>query len=667
MISTEGASKNVFVFVVCGSQEHINALHYSLRALKQVSKNDIAVVTDPARNEIPVIHTKVIEVKTPPALNHHQASIFLKTALHKFLPAGNNYCYLDTDVIALDNQVDEIFQHFYPPITFAPDHCVMDKFSPSAIKCNCIEQYSKWVTELRGLFKKYKHLTRQSEDEIKKQKLLDDFEKIKTNKLNYAFITLQFWLSPFKFKLNDDAILHKRKQVWLDANENAILYEKEDNAIAVIESTTDFRCDKVNRHLWTIYGHNVFDCRCNHLQEQIDKTFHIEVTDAKWHHWNGGVFLFNKQSHSFLNEWHDKTMAIFENKNWKTRDQGTLIATVWKNHLQNHPTLPMMFNLIADYNHLTMIHKGNLVFDLNEKQKDVKPHFIHVYHHWADKNWEVWQEVERKTGIVTEPQSNIINALWIGNKLSDLEMLTIQSFLSNGHVFKLWLYEKLENILPKEVIIGDANEIISRENIFAYRNTNKFGHGKGSYAGFSDIFRYKLLYEQGGWWVDMDVTCLKPFDFDRPYFFRDHHDLRVVGNVMKCPKGSVLMKLCYEDATREVNEFNIDWHKPVDILNKHISLLQLTGYIYKDVSNQDKWDITSQYIWQKDIFPDNWYFIHWQNEEWRSKKISKTDFYYRSALGELLCKYKLARMPKSTLKKAINTLRHSYFFRQLIT
>ena len=33
----------------------------------------------------------------------------------------------------------------------------------------------------------------------------------------------------------------------------------------------------------------------------------------------------------------------------------------------------------------------------------------------------------------------------------------------------------------------------------------------GSLAAFSNLFRYKLLLERGGWWVDTDVICLRPF------------------------------------------------------------------------------------------------------------------------------------------------------------
>jgi 4-hydroxybenzoate polyprenyltransferase len=657
--------KNIFVFVVCGAKEHIDALHYSLQALKQVSKNHILVVTDSSRNAVPVNHDLLIDVETPKDFNHHQASIFLKTGLHKIMPPGNNYCYLDTDVVAVDNHVDEIFSHFKAPITFATDHCLMDKFSPSAVKCGCIEQYGNWAAELRMLFKKYKHLTRQPEDEIKKAALLKELDSIKQRKMGYAFITLKFWLSPRKFKLHGDAILDKQRQVWLDKKGNAILYEKEDNAIEVIESTTDFRCDKTNQHRWTIYGHEVFDCRCNHLLDAIRKTFAITIANPKWKHWNGGVFLFNEQSHAFLDSWHKKTLEIFENPEWKTRDQGTLIATVWENNLQNHPTLPIEFNLIADYNHLTMTHKGDLCFDINKNHKEVRPHFVHVYHHWADKKWDVWQAVEKRTGIVIEPESEVINSLWIGNKLSALELLTIHSFLQKGHKFKLWLYDSLENDLPPGVEIGDASAIIPASQVFSYSNANTFGHGKGSYAGFSDIFRYKLLYEYGGWWVDMDVSCLKPFNFDKPYFFRSHHQLDVVGNVMKCPRHSELMLRCYEEAAASVNHQNTDWHKPIDILNSHIKSLQLESYIYRNTSNEDHWDITSKFLWSDEVPPDSWHFIHWQNEEWRSKKVSKTSFYYDSVLAKMLENFNLAEPPSSSLQKITNTFKHSKYFRHL--
>lgn len=263
------------------------------------------------------------------------------------------------------------------------------------------------------------------------------------------------------------------------------------------------------------------------------------------------------------------------------------------------------------------------------------------------------------------PENKIINSLWIGDELSNLELLTIKSFLAKGHRFRLWLYDIVKTPLPVGVEICKAEQIIPKEKVFSYKYANEYGHGKGSYAGFSDIFRYKLLYEYGGWWVDMDVTCLKPFDFETPYFFRNHHDLKVVGNVMKCPQGSELMMRCFTQATASVNEENTDWHKPINILNTNISDLVLENYIHQDISNPDRWEITSRYIWETDILPNHWYFIHWQNEEWRFKHVSKKEFYYPSAIGLLTRGYHLTKASLTLYEKVKNQLKFSKIFRTL--
>lgn len=236
-----------------------------------------------------------------------------------------------------------------------------------------------------------------------------------------------------------------------------------------------------------------------------------------------------------------------------------------------------------------------------------------------------------------------VNGLWIGNRLSIVEILCIQSFLDNDHAFVLWTYEKLENELPDGIIVSDANQIIPEEQIFRYKNKNQFGHGKGSYAGFSDIFRYKLLYEHGGWWVDMDVTCLKPLDFPTPYVFRTHHDLKLVGNIMKCPPKSELMLRCYQKAISGVDAENRDWNKPIRILNETIEELGLNQYIF-EMSNRDSWNDVRKLIIRKTPVPENWYIIHWVNEEWRRNKIDKNYVGNNSVLHDLYVKHNV-RIP----------------------
>jgi hypothetical protein len=661
------STKNIFVFVVCGGIEHIDTLHYSLEALKKFSKNEIYILTDAKRNEKQIIHDKILDISTPKYLNHHQASIFLKTGINKFLPKGNLYCYLDTDVVALSEMVDEIFNEYQLPITFGLDHCKMNKFSPSAINCNCKKQFENWEKELKSLFKKFKHLEREEEDLMLKPRLEQKLEDIKKDKLTYKIISLKFWLSPFFFNLDGEFFLDKRNKRWVNKAGKVVLYEEEDSAITMIEKFSEYRCDIEKNHLWTIDGKNVFDAKCNHLQTFINTKFDLKIENEEWHHWNGGVFLFDDQSHDFLNKWHENTLEIFKDPEWKTRDQGTLIATVFQFGLEMHKTLSSKFNYIADFEHDKIFYHENLKFSNEIDSKIVVPEFIHVYHHWGDDNWQVWKDVEQKTGLFLDKERNIFNGLWIGNELSKLELLTINSFLENGHQFRLWVYDEIITNLPKEVLIADANEIIPKSNVFSYKNKNSFGHGKGSYAGFSDIFRYKLLYERGGWWVDMDITCLKEIYTDKPYFFREHHQLSVVGNILKAPKRSELMKLCYEEAVGNVDENNTDWHKPIEILNSNIEKLGLNAYINKNISNRDMWDETSKYIWSEIEVPNDWLFIHWQNEEWRTKNVNKKNIFYGSTLAKLLEKHHLLQIPINDFDIIKNKIEHHSLTRKLLS
>ncbi len=657
-------SKNKFVFVVCGAKEHIDALNYSLKTLKKFSASDIIVITDSARNSEIIRHDHIIDVKTPVNLNHHQASIFIKTGIYGYLPANYRYCYLDTDVIALNSGVDEIFNLFSAPVTFAPDHCRLSGFSPAAVNCGCYEQFGLWQKELKHLIEEQKKHERIPEHPEKKKRLKEKFERLEKN--TDPFYIFRYWLSPRKFRLDDEFVLDKKTRVWYDKEGNTVNYDLP-NIHPEIEDFTDYRYRANNgKSAWTIHGREVFDCKCDHLGKHIEKEFGIGIADPEWRHWNGGVFLFEDQSKDFLKAWHEKTMRIFEIKEWKTRDQGTLAATAWEFGLQNHRTLPSAFNLIADYENKKIIYHGGLEFSAEGSQEPISPHFIHVYHHWGDAQWDVWKDVEAKTGISLEPEREYFNALWVGSAVSKLELLTIRSFLRHGHTFRLWVYDKIKTPLPEGTLLADANEIIPREKVFNYKRSNAYGHGKGSYAGFSDIFRYKLLFERGGWWTDMDITCLKHIHTDKPYFFRPHHDMMVVGNVMKCPKGSELMRLCYEKAVQSVDENNTDWHKPIQILNDYVAQIGLQPYISKKISNDDRWEETSKFIWKKDELPQDWCFIHWQNEEWRAQDVDKTDFYHRSALAFLLNQHELFRFPASGRQRALNEVRHHVLMRTFL-
>ena len=108
--------------------------------------------------------------------------------------------------------------------------------------------------------------------------------------------------------------------------------------------------------------------------------------------------------------------------------------------------------------------------------------------------------------------NKVVKSLWLGSALTNLERMCINSFIKNGHEFHLYTYNNILGV-PLGAVIKDANEIIDAKEIFCYRDPQH----NGSFSAFSNWFRYKMLYELGGYWVDMDMTCLKPFDFEEEH------------------------------------------------------------------------------------------------------------------------------------------------------
>lgn len=388
-----GNRNNCFVFVVCGAKEHIETLHFSLERLKKYSQSGIKIITDSSRNEVPIKHDDVIDIKTDEKYNHHQASIFLKTGIHKFLPVGPKYCYLDTDVVALNKEVDLIFNEYLAPITFAPDHCKVLKFSPYSVNCGCKEKWEVKRNKFESASLKHdKNRALLDKEIIEKQKQLQAyFAKIKTNFLLKLTTAFRYFISIKTFYLNQQFMFDKKNRVWKDkqTDEN-ILYEVD---VQKIENETGFTYNKWT-HKWLDSDKNdIWQDECDHLPNFIKETFNVEITNKNWQHWNGGVFLFDENSHDFLNAWHNRTMHIFTLDKWKTRDQGTLIATAWEFGLVNHKTLNKKWNFIADYNKEGLDFKETGQFTDDYWENEFNPALIHIYHHWGDETWSIWNWV----------------------------------------------------------------------------------------------------------------------------------------------------------------------------------------------------------------------------------------------------------------------------------
>jgi len=396
---------NAFVYVVCGADEHINALNYSIVCIKKYSLFPIIVITDSKRNSKKIEHDNIIDIPTPENYSHHAASIFLKTGLHKFLPPGKTYCYLDSDVIALSEEVNSIFDFKPEPILFASDHCTMQRFSPYAVNCGCAEKTKEEITQLESEIKKHNPFFHS--EKLQENNYFREFHRIaisirnnpiKGLRLAIRFLCFLYFTHKKYFRLNQNIRYNRKNKTWIDNKDNAILFHVL-NYYKKIEKESPFRFRFLKMSWVNKSGKNVYNCSCEHLSEAIKNKFNVHITDNNWQHWNGGVFLFSDISHNFLETWHQWTLQAFEDPYWKTRDQGTLIATVWKFKLNKKQRLQKKFNFIADYYNPENTYCEGKGFTYDNFRTAFNPCFIHVYHQFGNKNWEIWNAIENITGI----------------------------------------------------------------------------------------------------------------------------------------------------------------------------------------------------------------------------------------------------------------------------
>lgn len=215
-------------------------------------------------------------------------------------------------------------------------------------------------------------------------------------------------------------------------------------------------------------------------------------------------------------------------------------------------------------------------------------------------------------GAAREP----IMGLWIGPRLSTLERLTIRSFQSHGHPFHLYVYDEVAEV-PEGTVLGDAADVLPASEIFQYSHSP-------SYAGFANLFRYRLLFERGGWWVDMDTICLRPFDFGRPYVFasEDHEGGTIVVNsIMRTPpRAPLLAAACEIAGAKEPQELRWGETGP-RLLAPLVERFGLGRYAEPPATFCPvPWDDWRRLI-EADLDPfalgDEVYAVHMWNEMWR--------------------------------------------------
>jgi tetratricopeptide (TPR) repeat protein len=125
----------------------------------------------------------------------------------------------------------------------------------------------------------------------------------------------------------------------------------------------------------------------------------------------------------------------------------------------------------------------------------------------------------------------------------------VSSMRAAGHPVRLWSYtpERLKFLERFSVELSQAANVVPRsvfDKIVADTEIRFF----------SDVFRYAVLYQHGGLWMDGDVVLLRPFPYVGDHFFNlqwrpgSRNEHFICGNVIFARRHSPHLKALYEQS-----------------------------------------------------------------------------------------------------------------------
>jgi hypothetical protein len=228
----------------------------------------------------------------------------------------------------------------------------------------------------------------------------------------------------------------------------------------------------------------------------------------------------------------------------------------------------------------------------------------------------------------------VIQGLWVSGELSPLEQLSIASFLRHGHAYHLYTYGDVRHS-PPGTVIRDGREILPESRIFQYRE-------HATVSGFANFFRYKLLLERGGWWVDTDTVCLRPFDFPQAYVFSSELAKgQVVVNcgAIKAPRYSAVMEYAWSVCEQRDPGALVWGEVGPRLMGESVRRLSLDAFVMRPECfcpiGYYEWasvlDAARDWTWGDEV-----YAVHLWNDMWRRNGRSKTDAYDPDCLYEQL-------------------------------
>lgn len=244
---------------------------------------------------------------------------------------------------------------------------------------------------------------------------------------------------------------------------------------------------------------------------------------------------------------------------------------------------------------------------------------------YKKKQAAISHKIEQHTKLT--PTNKIVQSLWLSDTLSLNEMMCIMSYVYNGHQFHLYTYTQIDNA-PSECIIHNANDILEKNEEISEHD-------------FTQLFKYKVLYEKGGYWTDMDMICINKLNFVEPYIFSSELMINTANkslinsSIIKCPPKSEYALFSYNTYLSKCGDnpakFMTDCVKKygLEMYVKHwTTFCPVTTSLLDDLLKPKKLKLNYQ-----------WSTIKLWDEFWKKRDFNKNKIYYGSLFCNLVNKY----------------------------
>ena len=234
----------------------------------------------------------------------------------------------------------------------------------------------------------------------------------------------------------------------------------------------------------------------------------------------------------------------------------------------------------------------------------------------------------------------MINFFWHGD-ISDIQKLCWNSFLNFHNNINIWCYDEIKDY---EKFCKDANQIIPQDKLFYSNNPWGDINKKELITPFADMFRYKLMNDIGGWYVDSDMICLKKFPKINGIYLNSEYNQKykkiLINSVLYSEETNNIFGKIFCDIIKRPH-YKDTFHGEYgfeDFLKKY----KITNSFEPIFSNPLQWFEVEKILYDDLEFNKKTYMVHLFNVAWKfglwSKKsvkkirldnYSKNSFYYK--------------------------------------